>query len=341
MSMCKDRVADYGAKKHLEDIYAAMGSCGLLRAKGKKVVLRRWFSWVDALGDMHASWNCLLLIITYLGLQSGLYTKSDCPVFEQKARLLQQSAAREGAPGAMPSGEGPGTEDAEKQKCFNTMKLSASLLADAVKRMQCRLITCCVGPVRVAHGKEVVNIRGEEQVTTYYMAFAQGCYNLVFRKLFALLRSPQALAAIGFNLNARPFEDYTDTDTAAASSSSSASASTMHRPGPLSPQMKQACLDEGILAADMYQLTVQIARYRCMSMSHWCCTYPGLFAPLLSSRKAAVQEYLSMAQRFWDAMLELEQRMTADAQAADLHQAELTLDMCLSVVLVFGRCCWL
>ena len=41
MFMCKDRVADYDTKMRLEDTYATMGSCGLLRAKGKKVVLRR------------------------------------------------------------------------------------------------------------------------------------------------------------------------------------------------------------------------------------------------------------------------------------------------------------
>jgi hypothetical protein len=337
MFMCKDRVADYGTKKHLEDTYAAMGSCGLLRAKGKKVVLRRWFSWVDALGDMHASWNCLLLIITYLGLQSGLYTnKAECPVFEQRARLLQSTAA-----GDKPSDEG--TEDAEKQqKCFNTMKLSASLLADAVKRMQCRLITCCVGPVRVAHGKEVMNIRGEEQVTTYYMAFAQGCYNLVFRKLFALLGSPKVLADIGFNLNARPYEDYTDRAPAASMSSSSTTTTddpTLVLPGQLSLQMKQACLDEGILASDMYQLIVQIVRYRCMSMSHWCCTYPGLFAPLLSNSKAVVQEYLAMAERFWEAMVELEQRMTSDAQASDLHQADYVCDMHAVCLCLIGVVC--
>ena len=336
MFMCKDRVADYGAKKHLEDTYAAMGSCGLLRAKGKKVVLRRWVSWVDALGDMHASWNCLLLIITYLGLQSGLYTKIECPVFEQRARLLQSTA------GHRPSEEG--TEDAEKQqKCFNSVRLSVSLLADAVKRMQCRLITCCVGPVGVAHGKEVMNIRGEEQVTTYYMAFAQGCYNLVFRKLCSRVGSPKVLADIGFSPNARPYEDYIDTAPAASMSSSSSTATdnpTPVLPGRLSLQMKQACLDEGILASDMYQLTVQIARYRCMSMSHWCCIYPGLFAPLLSHKKAVAQEYLGMAERFWKAMVELEQRMVSDAQASDLHQADYVCDMhALCSCLVCAGCC--
>ena len=106
------------------------------------------------------------------------------------------------------------------------------------------------------------------------MAFAQGCYNLVFRKLFALLGSPNVLADIGFNLNARPCEDYIDTALAASMSSSSSSSSTATDnptralPGQLILQMKQACLDEGILASDMYQLIVQIARNRCMFMSH-------------------------------------------------------------------------
>ena len=302
---------DVGTEGHLNEVYAGMAQADIFIRKGQKTTMRRWFSWVDGMTELHRSWNALLLVICHLGLRTGIYTASDLPIFQRLCRPAEDEPAAEDdkdKPAAEDDKEK--TDDAAKKKLSSAMKLSAELLADPVKRMQCRLVTTVAHPVRVAHGKELKFIRGVGEAVTYYTAFAQGSYRFVLRKLFGLLCSMQTLASIGFNLQFRPGKD-----TAGAGGSRDLPKKQ------LSYIIESQCKDEGALAEDMSRLISSLVRFRALSMARWSNSYPGLFAPLICEVPSVVSLFRVRAEQTFAAMIEAEQRMIKMSCVKDLHEA--------------------
>lgn len=89
-----------GTQSHMEMIYARMAEVPIWSAKGPKVTLRRWFSWVHSLQTLMGCWHALLLALCFAGLHTGSFGQDGLPMLKSVPALAPDAAA-----GAAQSGE--------------------------------------------------------------------------------------------------------------------------------------------------------------------------------------------------------------------------------------------
>lgn len=258
--------------------------------------MRRWFSWVESMGEFQRRWHTVLLALTFLGIKGGLYCTHDVPMV----------AWLRGGLGELDKnvGEAPGDkgddQSAMRKKFQNTLLLSSRLLADSMRHRRSVLLVAALKPLFTAHSKELKNIRDEDGRLQYTLAWAQGSYKLIYQKISKVLSDMRLLRRLGFHLadvvlpakqgNARGGASSSNSSGAAGSSSSEA----RHK--------RDFELDlsyEGGLCEDAVRLCVELVRQRALSMSHWRNCLPYIFIGLLSKSDSCRKDTLRRLEQVW------------------------------------------
>lgn len=292
----QDVGGDMGCAEHIRGVWDMMESSGLLCAKGRKVTMRRWFSWVEGMIQFLPKWHSMLLALTHLGIKSGLYCQYNLPFMAWLRGELAQfdEAAGEGADDI-----GGGERDLKIRKKFkSTLLMTSRLLADSMRHRRCVLLCSALRPMFTAHSKELKGLRAADSCVQNALGWHLGNYRLVYQKIFKLMADRAFLKKMGFRMGDAIHLQ------AEAAPGGSGSGSSSSRPAEQAPR-KELELDmqyEDSLCTDVFRMCFELVRQRSASMSHWQSCLPNMFVGLLSNSEATRQATLDKLSLVWRAL---------------------------------------
>ena len=229
--LCKDRgMQPTGDPLEKVALLAELETSPLFEAKGKRVALNRWFSWLAAAKDQDAQWHLKLWVILHIGQGSGLYKKrDDMPVFRAtaapprptqtaddptaagraQARATSSAASASSAPPADTEAKAPVVKDDKevqelRGKSQNTLFLAAEVLAREGLQSLVRLVVALVNPIFDEHSQNAREIRGPEASRAWYLEAAKGRHLEVLGQVAKALEEVPTLEALGYDCHFDP-----------------------------------------------------------------------------------------------------------------------------------------
>lgn len=290
-------------------------------AKGGKVTLRRWFSWMSSMESFNKRWHSVLLCLTVLGLRAGLFSDGDLPLLAHIHGAHNPASKEHAAQSTDGATKRDEVQEKLRAQCKSTLVLAARLLADPERHFKCQILVVFSKPILQAHQKEMKGLRGQKGCSQYACAWSCGSFRYALQKVWALLGSADALRSCGFKLS---MEEYIAPKKSASTSPKSPVALAS------SAALQAACDFEGKMAGISFRLCLGIVRHRSLSLGVWRFGLPEAFAPLLSDSAAQVQGQLEFLSTCWDAIVEAEGRRHACGSVEKLLQA-LVGASCLSL----------
>jgi hypothetical protein len=163
-SICKDLGLEHGCVDAalLQELWDELPSCSAWQAKGSKVALCRWMSWLDVASEWDHTWHRRLALILFMGLREGWLK------FEDKDLCMVSGGA--------PSEEAPKSQVRHssqaaglRQRTKNTLHLCCTFLMNPDIQSRSRLIFRLAAPIREWHGHGVSRQRSKEASGMYYV----------------------------------------------------------------------------------------------------------------------------------------------------------------------------
>lgn len=198
LARTQDVGGEMGSTEHIRGVWDMMEGSGLLCSKGRKVTMRRWFSWVEGMVAFLPKWHSMLLSLTHMGINSGLYCQHDLPFMAWPRGELAQfdEAAGEGADDA-----GSDERDLKIRKKFkSTLLMTSRLRADSMRHRRCILLCTALRPMFTVHSKELKGLRAPDSCVQYVVGWYLGNYRVVYQKIFRLMADRAFLKQMGFRM---------------------------------------------------------------------------------------------------------------------------------------------
>ena len=164
----------------------------VVRKKGEKVALRRWFSWIGASRAHDKLWHARLLFISAIGFSLGFWrSKEEYPWFagpsggkpatEKKEAATEKEEAAAAAQDTQPEKAAPAADDAEggvkkgsealaalRKRARNTLFLAVEVSCQPDLQRKCRILSECSLPVYNTHSENTREVRSPEATRDFY-----------------------------------------------------------------------------------------------------------------------------------------------------------------------------
>jgi len=288
--LCVDELdfpSDFGSEAHQARVLERLQRNFVLRGKGDKVKLGRWFAWWDAASDKMHQLHQLLLFLTYYAILARYWPSlADSPLVAQDhggpggGSASSGSAAGEGcadAPGADANSlpqrstvkESNKELDELRKKSKNQLELCIRILCGRRTRRLAWLLLLVPEPLRIQTGKWITMCKTAEGTCETYTCWASGGYLASLGECLACLSSPLVMKRLGFNVLADPVHE--DTDKA----------------------------DNKVVADTMLAYVGNFLGMQLVGFMYYSHSPPGLFALLLSHSEAARGACLERLERIW------------------------------------------
>jgi hypothetical protein len=245
----------------LQELWDEMPSCSAWEAKGEKVALCRWMSWLDVASGFDTTWHRRLALILFMGMREGWLK------FEDKHLcIVSGDAPAEEAPKAQVrhSDQAAGL----RQKTKNTLHLCCSILLNPEMQNKSRLIFRLASPIREWHGHNVQAQRSQAASGEYYAKQAQGEFCESLCKSWGQLQDLASLEFIGLKCTPTPEWKGMSVDAGAV-------------------------MSEDQVATDAGTFCLNLANRRLQSMLQYFKSFPGLFALMIPNKPDLDQSLLN------------------------------------------------
>ena len=267
----EDRLGEEGLE---EKVLEQLVSLACFTAKGPKVKLTRWMSVFDCISWHDPFTHSKLLAYICWGLSAGWAKQSLGSSLTPFAPLAGPTQGKEPQKEQVARGEDAVSHLHKQAK--NSMHICAWLLSDDRHQNRNRLLLSLSSPCRHWHGIQVQSNRSPQDAQVACVEAATG--GAWFKSLTATAQTLQdmhMLAYCGF--------------TPTKSHATMLGLTLDH------PLVLEEDAEAGLAGA----YVVNVLRFRLRGMLKWWCTYPGLFAALLSEDKEVVQWALSTMEEDW------------------------------------------
>lgn len=170
-----------------------------------------------------------------------------------------------------------------RAQCRNTVHVCAELLSCDTRLRRCKIIVYMSEPLRLSHRMGEVQLRGPAKVMEHYAGLANGDYTNILHKTLLQLEDVSSMCKIGVSFTDLGFKCG---DTKALSD----------------PRVCASIADEQSMLAEVMEFTLNLVKFRSLSMAHHSHCSPGLFALLTSADESHRQAGLREAERAWSAI---------------------------------------
>lgn len=299
MDKAQHNVPGFGSLDHQKFLFQELAGDDLFKAKGPRVAMRRWMSWLTSMRTFIGKWHTMLLVLTWIGLRSGFYSdaKSVPLLGSQSSVAVKALSVEEVAKSESRAGDDNTDRKLQsmREKAVNTLHLVSMVLGDMARYRFCRILVELSEPVSTAHSKEATQMKGDNSVIEYYLAYSRGGYNFVLRKIFGLLCKPAALDAMGFLL-----------DVDFSMEAGKATSSNDEVPAIFLPAQEAVIQEEAVFAEKAWLFALNLCRTRALSMSSHTHAFPNLFVLLLSPSGTIRKSGLGICEEAWTALAAVE-----------------------------------
>ena len=209
---CRDTVQDPANSEAFEAFIANLPWSRTFTAKGKRVVLSRWFSWMEAGREVYPRRHELMAVLLFLGLTLGsvhssrevfrkdpwgLPAAAACPQLDPRGSEAACSQRAASVAAACPQPQGPelGAADVKetvahghsdedvatlRSRCKDTLHASLLVAADDDLWSSVGMIMAASRSVWQAHSRHAATCRGPHDVMQWYASQAAGPPHAIF-----------------------------------------------------------------------------------------------------------------------------------------------------------------
>lgn len=166
------------------------------RLKGSVVKMCRFANFVDKAREMDPSWHTVLLVVLYLGFQTGLVEIGKVVVEMPKLPPAGDSTSDGRTP--VPRGNDQLTQFRDNAK--HNVRLVANLMLDPHTRVYCRILWTLCMPIRTWYGRQSVRLRSAQAMAEWVQEQVSGGLNTPLKETWALLSDVSILEMLGLDL---------------------------------------------------------------------------------------------------------------------------------------------
>ena len=157
----------------VESIKEDLATATWLSVKGPRVAMSRWFTWRKAMRFWSAEWHLRLLLLTFFGLVDGwMNTAKSMAGMVASLKAPQPRSSFSSAKET--TKESKAHADRLRDRCKNSMHLTAVVMSDERVLHDTRMILACTGPSEAWHAYVNTSLRSADGCAKFYAELAYG-----------------------------------------------------------------------------------------------------------------------------------------------------------------------
>ena len=305
--------AEQGSQEEEVKAWEKLQRNNLLRQRGNRVTLTRWFEVLDRWLTLDKQyWSFLYGYCVFLWKTGVVKNVWDMPVWGVQtfdSTRMTTKTKQTGKRVTMREATAKEVLEEERLKCKNAVHLGANVLGQPGFQRRARVVMTVGRPVYSAFTKEQKGCYKEADTFKYQLSYALHGYGMVLRNLFDQLCSTPCLQSLRFPLSASSTQQQAhylqDMVQASAVGSSSSSSSGQGVPcHPMAhPVLKPMVGDEADfeIAELFWNLTVAAVKHRGLSIAHYTDSLPGFYVLLLGTAENQSQALKTLAE-WWEVL---------------------------------------